>query len=108
MEHGGAAQAKPRAEPGKAPNKTPDIEAMCARVSEICETANRLQARAREIEVRILGPTPADDSPAIAAENVPCLTGVIGSDTREAELALREVSHSLDRIYQELGSIGQE
>ncbi len=112
MEQGRAARAEPRAELGKAPNKTPnktpDIEAICARLSEVREQADRLRVRAREVEVRILGPQPADDSPAIAAENVPCLTGVIGSDTREAELALREVSHSLDRIYQELGSIGQE
>ncbi len=91
------------------PDKMPDIEGMCARVSEIRATADRLQIRAREIELRLLGPMPVEaEGAAPAAINVPCLTGMIGADTREINTALREVGHSLDRIYQELGSIGAE
>ncbi len=105
----GAARAEPRAELGKSPDKMPDIEAMCARASELHETADRLRVRAREVEVRILGPQPAEEAAtAVAAANVPCLTGVIGALERETTAALREVGHSLDRLFRSLGSIGQE
>ncbi|KKM89540.1 hypothetical protein LCGC14_1247720 [marine sediment metagenome] len=98
-----------RAEPGKAPESMPDIEAMCARASEVRKQADRLRIRAREVEVRILGPQPAEEaSPAVAAANVPCLTGVIGALERETTTALRDVGHSLDRLFRSLGSVGQE
>ena len=108
MDAPGTGTARTLAKTAAEPDKLPDLEAMCTRVSEIRSTAARLQARAREIEIRILGPTPADDAPGVAAANVPCLTGVVGTDTRETDASLREIGHSLDRIYQELGSIGAE
>ena len=108
MEQGRAARAEPRAEPGKAPDKMPDIEAMCARASELREHADRLRVRAREVEVRILGPEPVDEASDIAAANAPCLTGVIGAHERETTAALRDVGHSLDRLFRALGCIGQE
>ncbi len=108
MEQSGAARVEPRAEPGKAPDKMPDIEAMCARASEVRELADRLRVRAREIEIRILGPQPADDAPDIAAANLPCLVGVMGAHERETTAALHDVGHSLDRLFRSLGCIGQE
>ena len=90
------------------PDKMADIEAMCAQVSDIRETAMSLRNRAKDIEVRILGPTPAEEPSAIATNNVPCLTGVVGADTRETRNALRDLGYSLDRIVGELGSIGQQ
>ena len=106
--NGTAAATRAPIPEAKEPEKSPDIEAMCARVSELRELAVRLEVRAKEIAFRLLGPTPAEESPAIATPNVPCLTGVIAADTRETREALHGLGYSLDRIYQELGKVGQE
>ena len=90
------------------PDRTPEIEAMCAEITELRSHAARLEDQAKQVEVRLLGPMPTEEGPAIAQANVPCLTGVVGTDIRLASDSLHGVGHSLDRIVKELGSIGQE
>lgn len=86
-----------------------EIEQVCADLSDVREHALQLEGKARQVELRLLGPTPSDEdgSPATAAE-VPCVTGVLGETSREINGHLHAIGKSLDRIIQELGGIGRE
>ncbi len=107
MGAGGAGAGAPgRAAPER---RAGTLESMCGTIADLRERAASVENAARVVERRIVGPQPAadEDRPDISKVSEPYLVGVVNSDAAAIRAHLAQISNSVERITQELGSVGE-